>query len=137
MARKDQGKRSQLRNHFATRITKSTKTDRSQTGEHIPLERREKSRWNFWQRPGNMDAVWQGLINRWQKVLRTKRVWWNCCIEWMRQQRRIFWWTERAGRGILPAWRDRFVCNIWGALSHRMNRGDGWGAEPSVKRRPP
>jgi hypothetical protein len=28
-----------------------------------------------------MDAVWQRSINRWQKVLRTKRVWWNCCIE--------------------------------------------------------
>jgi hypothetical protein len=28
--------------------------------------------------PGNMDAVWQRLINRRQKVLRMKRAWWNC-----------------------------------------------------------
>jgi hypothetical protein len=28
-----------------------------------------------------MDAVWQRSINRWQKVLRMNRVWWNCCIE--------------------------------------------------------
>ncbi len=28
-----------------------------------------------------MDAVWQRSINRWQKVLRMKRVWWNCGIE--------------------------------------------------------
>ncbi len=27
------------------------------------------------------DSVWQRSINRWQKVLRMKRVWWNCCIE--------------------------------------------------------
>jgi hypothetical protein len=26
-------------------------------------------------------SVWQRSINRWQKVLRMKRVWWNCCIE--------------------------------------------------------
>ena len=30
---------------------------------------------------------------------------------------------ERAGRGILPVWRDRFVCNIRGPLYHRMNLG--------------
>jgi hypothetical protein len=36
---------------------------------------------NAWQRPGNADAVWQRSINRWQKVLRMKRGWWNCCIE--------------------------------------------------------
>jgi len=28
-----------------------------------------------------MDSVWQRSINRWQKVLRMNRVWWNCCIE--------------------------------------------------------
>jgi hypothetical protein len=28
-----------------------------------------------------MDAVWQRSISRWQKVLRMKRVWWNCCTE--------------------------------------------------------
>jgi hypothetical protein len=28
-----------------------------------------------------MDAVWQRSINRWQKVLRMKRGWWNGCIE--------------------------------------------------------
>jgi hypothetical protein len=28
-----------------------------------------------------MDSVWQLSINRWQKVLRMNRVWWNCCIE--------------------------------------------------------
>jgi hypothetical protein len=28
-----------------------------------------------------MDSVWQLSMNRWQKVLRMKRVWWNYCIE--------------------------------------------------------
>jgi len=28
-----------------------------------------------------MDSVWQRSINRRQKVLRMKRVWWNCCVE--------------------------------------------------------
>jgi hypothetical protein len=28
-----------------------------------------------------MGSVWQRLINRWQKVLRMKRAWWNWCIE--------------------------------------------------------
>ena len=70
-------------------------------GNREPPERREKSLKNrpFSNRPfcihstsplavfspslalAFLHHVWQRSINRWQKVLRMKRVWWNCCIE--------------------------------------------------------
>ena len=43
-----------------------------------------------------MDSVWQRSINRWQKVLRMKRVWWNCCIE-MDAAAKADLWVDRAG----------------------------------------
>ena len=43
-----------------------------------------------------MDSVWQRSINRWQKVLRMKRVWWDCCIE-IKAAAKAHLWVDRAG----------------------------------------
>jgi len=105
-ARKDYGRRGKPRNHFAIktparpaatesglarrtrRLTQIRNKNSSSacicvfSGQRpfFPCSKNPDGR-NVWQRPGNMDAVRQLSINRWQKVLRMKQGWWNCCIE--------------------------------------------------------